>query len=86
MLSNQVSNSGKKWAHFAILRVGWLAAADEKEVNGLRVAAVAANLTKSRRVVCRIRLRLMLKAISTQQTKYQNLVTWVCVLKLFVFR
>ena len=68
MLSNQASNSGKKWAHFAILRVVSPAKLGVgKQINGLRVAAVAASLRKSRRVGCVIRFRFMIKAISLPQ-------------------
>src|SRR5258708_21360547 len=48
--SNHWSNSGTKWAHFAILRVfGLLAARLGKRKKGPLAAVAAANLTKSRR-------------------------------------
>src|SRR6516162_10062808 len=68
MLSNQASNSGKKWTHFAILRVACPAKLGSgKQINGPRVAAVVASLRNSRRVACVIRFRFMIEAISLPQ-------------------
>src|SRR5215469_16264892 len=68
IFSNQTSNSGKKWAHFAILKVNWPAnVVSGKDTNGLRVTAAAVNLIKSRRVLWLMRFRLIFETISTLQ-------------------
>src|SRR5260370_32953859 len=49
---NQTSNSGRKWAHFAIFSVFWLASARSgKRKNGPKAAVAAVILRKFRRDV-----------------------------------
>src|SRR5207253_7821740 len=62
--SNQESNSGRKWAHFAIFSVFWLASARSgKTKNGPNAAEPAASLRKSRREVLLSVFLLILAAV-----------------------
>src|SRR2546425_12936419 len=61
---NQTSNSGRKWAHFAIFNVFWLASAcSGKRKNGPNAAEPAASLRKSRREVLLSVFLLILMAV-----------------------